>query len=327
MKKFAGTTLIVLLSLFILLSIIPYFISISSVSVNADAAFRESTYLNVDGVTLHFRQWTPPAAAIQGKVLLVHGLGGSTFSWRNNTDYLAENGYLVIAVDLPGFGYSDRNPAVDHSQKERSSLLWALLDHIDQELDQNTGDRGWILVGHSMGGGTVSAMTMDKPARTRGLVLVDGAVFDRDANTAGTLVLYPPLQQWIKIFFDRRITDEDRFADYLASAYGREPSESEVDGYLAPLKIDGTADSIIELVKTAKNEPIGNLKNSGVPIVAIWGEDDTWIPLAQAKAIIDMLPETELVIIKGAAHCPMETHDQVFNDQLLQFIRSLPAEN
>ena len=47
-----------------------------------DLIFENSQFLTVDEVQLHYRLWLPTEGKNRGNVLLVHGLGGSTYSWR-----------------------------------------------------------------------------------------------------------------------------------------------------------------------------------------------------------------------------------------------------
>jgi len=167
-----------ILSAFVILSILPYLIGVSKpedLSVMG-LPFNESRFENIDGVSIQYRQWLPDQQPIKGKILLIHGLGGSTFSWRNNIPALRDAGYMVVTADLPGFGYSDRSGGIDHSQKNRSKILWVLLDQIDSTLSPETASMDLVLAGHSMGGGTAVAMTLEHPDQTKALVLVDGAV-------------------------------------------------------------------------------------------------------------------------------------------------------
>ena len=90
-----------------------------------DKPFANSQYVEVDGIVLHCRTWNPQAEQYLGKVLLIHGLGASTYSWEQTADALSQAGYWVIAADLPGFGYSSRQSGLDHSQKRRSSIAVA----------------------------------------------------------------------------------------------------------------------------------------------------------------------------------------------------------
>jgi hypothetical protein len=56
------------------------------------------------------------------------------------------------------------------------------------------------------------------------------------------------------------------------------------------------------------------------PAIAIWGEKDTWVPLSQMQPIADQIPSIKIIVIEGAGHCPMATHADQFNNQLLHFL-------
>lgn len=71
----------------------------------------------------------------------------------------------MASVDLPGFGYSDRNPTYDHSQAHRNEDVWSLPETIDNTLESDLTNRPWNLAGHSMGGGTVAAIAIQNDSR------------------------------------------------------------------------------------------------------------------------------------------------------------------
>jgi pimeloyl-ACP methyl ester carboxylesterase len=302
-------------------SIAPYCIPVTTAKNIASAPFSESAFLETQGVSLHYRVWQPAEGACQGKVLLVHGLGGSTFCWRENIDALVTAGYLVLAVDLPGFGYSDRSRGQDHSQANRSLLLWSLLDSTDSAMQGDMKSGKWNLVGHSMGGGTVAQMALSNPERTQCVVFVDGAVLT-DGRSLGVLLEYPPVQRWIEVLARNVFFSRDQFAKFLSSAYGRTPSEAEIDGYLDPLLLDGTEGTLIDLTRSATTMEADALKPLSVPVYGIWGEEDSWVPLEEANRLQATLPSMQLMIVPGAGHCPMETHSASFNQFLLQALAS-----
>lgn len=66
----------------------------------SDLIFENSYFMQIDGVQLHYRTWQPPESNHCGNILFIHGLSGSTFSWRYVVDSLIEKGYSVVAVDL-----------------------------------------------------------------------------------------------------------------------------------------------------------------------------------------------------------------------------------
>jgi 2-hydroxy-6-oxonona-2,4-dienedioate hydrolase len=86
--------------------------------------YNNSSFLTVDSVRFHYRVWNGDVKQPAGKVFLVHGFCGSTYAWRNNIDTLVSLNYKVVAVDLPGFGYSERNVMINQSQSNRARLLW-----------------------------------------------------------------------------------------------------------------------------------------------------------------------------------------------------------
>lgn len=324
MKKWLKRILTTLAIVFAVLSVVPYLFSLDDASNQPLVTpFEESEFIEIADQSIHYRVFDPENTP-KGKLLFVHGLGGSTFSWRENMSFFQEAGYLVVAADLPGFGYSSKEVGTDHSQLNRSQLLWSLLNQVDKTLDASTAKLDWNLAGHSMGGGTVTAMTVERPEDTENLILVDGAVFENQPSFVASFLAYPPLARGVRVVFDRILLNEERIDDFLTSAYGRQAKADEIAGYLAPLQIPGTPNVAVDLVKTAKNIPVVDLKNNQVPILALWGEEDTWVPLAEAAEIQRLIPQTEIITIPGAYHCPMETHAETFNEELLSFLEKSP---
>jgi pimeloyl-ACP methyl ester carboxylesterase len=311
-----------LLGLIVLLHAVPYVFSVSSPDeYEPETPFTESQYETIEGVLIHYRLWAPDPLQPRGKVLLVHGLAGSTFSWRHNVEALRQAGFLVVAADLPGFGYSDRQLGMDHSQQTRSIQLWQLLDTVDRDLQEPLQSEGWFLVGHSMGGGTAAAMALERQQQSSGLVLVAGALSENNNRSAGEFFLaYPPLQRWIQVVMEEIAFQPERIRGFLASAYGRTPTDDELTGYLLPLLQPGTPLTLIDLISTAENEPLSSMKSLQIPVMGLWGESDSWVPREEGEKLLDVIPNMKLTIIPEAAHCPMETHPDLFNEELIAFL-------
>ena len=104
--------------------------------------------------------------------------------------------------------------------------------------------------------------------------------------------------------------NEQRIGALLESAYGQKPNEQQVAGYLAPLRVPGTAQSLGRMVATAREEDLAGFPDLPLPILAIWGEQDSWVPLSALKALQALRPDMTAQVVKGAGHCPMETHPQ-----------------
>ncbi|MDX2283195.1 MAG: alpha/beta hydrolase [Bacteroidia bacterium] len=286
------------------------------------APFANSQFIGVQGLRLHLRIWVPQDS-IRGQVLLIHGFSGSTFTWRYTAEALAAAGQLVVAADLPPFGYSDRAPRLNHSHSARADLLWALLDSLNPEAGS------WVLAGHSMGAGVAGAMAVRRPAQTRAVVFADGTLPDGERRAAWHIRLLAgnglsrgaaDLAGKVWFFHPRQIRK------LLRSAYSAEPGEDAVQGYLQPLKLPHTAAGIFDM--TAHSRPVFEFSPALVqaPALILWGEADGWIPLETGRAFHAKRPEWPMHVLPGAGHCPMETHPEAFSRHLLDFLASLPGQ-
>jgi len=313
--------LVVLLILFSLSScLLPYAFTLStSDGVRPEGPYEDSSFEEIDGVWIHYRLVLPQTTDIKGKLLLVHGLGGSTYTFNSAIVALVDAGFAVVAVDLPGFGYSGRPEKFDHSQEHRAQILWTLLDSIDSVTAIPMMQKhGWHLVGHSMGGGTVVAMAVARPAETASLVLVAGAL-ELSRGVSSLVLAFPPFTRWARLYLERSLLTEQKAGELLSEAYGREADGHELSVYLEPLQLPGTARSLTSMVRTTRSIPLDNLKSLHMPVAAIWGDSDTVVPIEKSRAIGVRIPQLRLYIIEEAAHIPMETHVEEFNAALLEF--------
>jgi len=281
--------------------------------------FSNSHFITVDSVNFHYRIWNDTLEKHRGKVVLIHGFMGSTFSWRENFDTLAKSNYKVIAVDLPGFGYSDRSLKVNQSQSNRARLLWDLLTELDQ------GDTvKWNLIGHSMGGGTAEAMALLRSERTKSLTIVDGMVFHKNENVQGAFVTASKNRQYNKIvsaLVEKNVLTYNRVESLFKKNYGYIPDSTIVMGYLTPLLIEGSAESILSVFSNSRE--IINLdirKLEKIQVLVIWGEKDRTIYPKRGKRFVKNVPSAELKIIPGSRHDPMETNPKEFNGYMIMFL-------
>ncbi|MCP2342719.1 alpha/beta fold hydrolase [Actinomadura rupiterrae] len=119
-------------------------------------------FVSADGIRTRYRTWGSSGPPI----VLVHGAAESSDTWGRFADLLAA-GHRVYALDLTGWGYSERRGPYD-ADREAAQLL-GLLDAL--HLDRAT------LVGHSTGAAVVAAAALHAPARVSGLVFLDGTVW------------------------------------------------------------------------------------------------------------------------------------------------------
>lgn len=302
---------VILLGLFIILNIIPYLLPLRSLpGAPFEPLYKNSELTTTENIKLHYRQW---GADNSERALLIHGFAGSTFSWRYTAPALATEGYRVVAVDLPGFGLSQRSLSFTPAADKRAELLWDLLESLEPASD-------WHLVGHSMGGGVVTAMALQKPEQIKSISMAAGAVPGSDRGRSSWVFYYPPLQRTVRHLATRVFLTEENLQNTLASAYGRIPEESEFEGYYRPLLIEDTDAALVEMLKTSEKNLLNEIGSLEVPVLLIWGEEDAWVHLEEGYKLDSLLPDSEMVIMPDEGHCPMETSPVEFNNILVQFL-------
>ncbi len=290
--------------------------------------YPNSHFIEIDNLNIHYQHSPNSGTPLMGRVVLLHGFACSTYSWRKNIPALVEAGYEVVAIDIPPFGYSERPKERNLSFSAQAEIVWQVLDQIPV-----AGENNWHLVGHSMSAATVGAMAVLRPEQTTSVIYVDGIVFNSGKGPFHSIqwlmrpkaLVWPVswLGQWIVI-------SRKRVKTVLSRAYGRPASREEVAGYLKPLKRKGTARSVIDLFAYAR--PVFPYSTDSIrsPGLIIWGERDL-IPMREARELQNQLIGVELVSLPEAAHCPMETHTDIFNDVLLRFFEevqsNMPSES
>ena len=140
-------------------------------------------------------------------VVMVHGFTGSKENWYPVAERLVGH-YRVIALDLPGWGESQRLPGQDYGFDAQNRRLQAFLQAIQQP------NSPIILLGHSMGGGIVALTAADRPELVARVGLIDAAGVRFHDNAFGEVVLAgknpfavsdaASLQRYLDtVFFDR----------------------------------------------------------------------------------------------------------------------------
>lgn len=285
-------------------------------------AFPESVCLDVSGLALHVRLFAPPVTP-RGKVLFIHGLGGSTFSWRYAPEYLLPEGFFLVMVDLPGFGYSTRRGIA--SMEVQAKLLWNLLDALKAQgyVPAPLQNTPWFLIGHSMGGGIAFRMAVERPEDVAGTVLVAPAFGRRGWRFLRPLVSFPPFQSFLRTALRRAFLSPSRVRRFVTAAYGRKPEEEEFLGYLAPLQRKGTSRALLEFLTRAAPLKLSAFRGKPhPPFFVLLGEKDPWVK-GEAKRFLSVFPDAEFFSVPGAAHCPMETHPEACYREILTFLRAI----
>ena len=236
-------------------------------------------------------------------VVLIHGLAGSSLTYRAVMGPLAEH-YDVIAPDLMGHGESAK-PMGDYSLGAMASGLRDLLAIL--------GVESATIVGQSFGGGVAMQLAYQHPELCDRLVLVGSGGLGREVSWMLRALSLPGAEQLMPFVFPRPlaglgnavvgfledrgvesplITEMWRSYSSLAGAENRKAFVRTMRGVIEP---GGQTVSALDRLYLA-----GNL-----PTLIVWGDQDGIIPLEHAYNAHEAIPGSRLMILEGVGHFPM----------------------
>ncbi len=292
------------------------FLVINAQALAAQKPYENSAFADVDGISIHYRYWGGEEKEFVGSVLLIHGFGASTFSWQGVADSLNSLGYEVVAIDLPPFGFSDRSHRLNQSITARAVKLKIFLE---QELPE----RRWHIAGHSMGGAVAQAYAILYPEDLKSATFVSAALFPelhKYEQPVRLLLRLSPVRFILGELAQEWFMSPRRVAGLLESAYGMEPTEKQIQAYLAPLQLYGTSREILSAASYSRELFDLDASDMKVPAIAIWGDADTWVAYRSRKNTLAMMPHVKLVLLENVGHNPMETHLNEFLDVWTPFL-------
>src|SRR5439155_25658072 len=112
--------------------------------------------------------------AAKQPIILIHGFTASVYVWKTVAPMLADAGFRVIAVDLIGFGYSEKPSWFDYSIQSQARMISRFMNRL--------GIGRATIVGNSYGGAVALMLTLDYPESVEKLVLVDAVCNDSPKN-------------------------------------------------------------------------------------------------------------------------------------------------
>ncbi|MBI3518758.1 MAG: alpha/beta hydrolase [Bacteroidetes bacterium] len=266
-KRFFKWLFLIVISAFCVLSILPYVFS-NHLKDAQVKPFENSSFFEFNHTKFHYRLFVPKH--IRHKVLLIHGFSGSTFSFRNTIDSLLNHDILVIAMDMPAFGYSDKRPDADYSDTTKIKAIHFLL----HKVDELTNHKKWHLTGHSMGGIVIGQFASSYPQQTQSLIFIDGLPFSQSHSITQKLAVYPPLLKWADILLERQFLNQSSFQELLSSAYSQPADSISVDGYLQPFQTKYSGSAIFQMFAGSGYVQTNDSILNGIPKLIIWGKQD-----------------------------------------------------
>lgn len=267
-------------------------------------------------------------------VVLIHGFGASAGHWRKNIPALAAAGHQVHALDLLGFGDSDK-PEIPYSLE-----VWELLL---KDYWQAFIGKPAIFIGNSIGGLLTLMVLAHHPdiAAAGGVLNCAGGLNHRPEELPLPLRLvmggFTQLvsSQWLGPLLFRQVRQRSRIRSSLRQVYGNQDAITDdlVEMIYRPA-CDPGAQKVFASILTAPAGPHPEelLPNIHQPLLVIWGEEDPWTPIKGADPYRRLSqddqaqPAVTLHTLPKTGHCPHDERPDQVNPLILDWLQQLQRQ-
>lgn len=251
-------------------------------------------------------------------LLVVHGIAGSSATWRSVLPALAER-YTVVAPDLLGHGRSDK-PAQDYSLGAHANLLRDVLVTLDVERA--------TVIGHSLGGGVAMQLAYQHPERCERLVLVSSGGLGPEVSWLLRALTLPGAEYLMPVLVPPIVRDAGNAIGRRLRRFGYDAPRVEQEwAAFSSLAEAGNRLSFVRTLRAVVG-PGGQTVSAldklylaqHLPTLIVWGERDRMIPVRHAHAAHEALPGSRLVLFEGAGHFPHAEEPHRFVEVLTDFV-------
>ena len=275
-----------------------------------------SRFVETPRLRWHVQVMGPPAGQAP-VVLLIHGTGAATHSWRDLAPRLAER-FTLVAPDLPGHGFTTGRPAAGMTMPAMARAVAALLVALELEPA--------MIVGHSAGAAIGIRMALDHLAGPCALVGLDAALLPFPGLGAK---LFPTLARMLFVnpvaphLFARIARTPGETARFLARSTGSRIDPGGIDFYqrlfATPTHCAGAIAMMADWDLAALKRDLPRL---AAPLLLIHGGADSAIPPINAREAAALVPHASVEVVPGLGHLAHEERP----DEIARLITAFAGE-
>lgn len=264
---------------------------------------KTATFVEVEGARVRIRDEGegPP-------VVLVHGFASSLETWDAVIPVLVKK-HRVIALDLKGFGWTDR-PDGDYSP-------WAEARIVRAVMDRRGVDRAAI-VAHSWGSSVALALALGDPRRVTRIALYDAWVYEDQVPTFFRLARRTGMGEILfGLYYKERPDDRLVQAFYDPTLL----SEKLAEDVLKSLERPGTVAAALAAVRGQQFAEVEKrYRTIKKPVLLLWGREDVVTTLDFGERLSRELPSAKLVVYPRCGHFPMLEAAAASTTELAKFL-------
>jgi pimeloyl-ACP methyl ester carboxylesterase len=250
-------------------------------------------------------------------IILIHGFSSNIYTWRFNIDELAKE-FTVYAMDLPGFGYSEKPDRGDFDYS-----ISGYADFIESFMDA-MGIRKAVLVGNSMGGGVALRTYLRHPDRVNKIVLVDSVGYPSVGGRflVFWLMRYPVIGEALMSLNYRPVIESSmKDGVYYDNSF---VTDDVIDSYFDVYKTENAKKTPLWVMRSLSGKPPfeeGEIATVKVPTLIIWGAEDNLLSPEGADLFARDIADSKAIVLPEAGHMPHEEKADVVNDLISGFVK------
>jgi pimeloyl-ACP methyl ester carboxylesterase len=258
----------------------------------------DDRFIDVDGIQIRYRSWGQ-SKPDQPTLVFIHGFANSLQSFKRIAPELAAD-YQVIALDMPGFGLSEKPVDHDYSNASQARVIARFIAELNLPKV--------VIGGHSMGGAHALHVAEMTP-NVVGMILFNPGIITTSVPAVTEYFFFPLPRLSAKIFGGREFRGNFLASSYLDPDFVTDAVMEEL--MLAP-RSEGYIEGTTALMGyyTAGNE-VNMLADVQVPTLIIWGLEDKRKPQGEAEQLNEMIAGSRLVTVEDAAHYVHEEQPQI----------------
>jgi magnesium chelatase accessory protein len=233
-------------------------------------------------------------------LLLIHGTGASTHSWRDLAPRLARH-FTVIAPDLPGHAFTSRPPARGLSLTNMTRSMCALIATLDVKPD--------IIVGHSAGAAIALRMALDGCVSPAAIVSLNGALFPFSGMARH---IFPPVARLMLLnpltprVFASRAANSQRVMRMIENT-GSRIDDTGLSLYRRLFRHHGHVLGALGMMANWDLEPLQrSFQTINTPVILVAADNDRAVPASNSLRARDELPNAKVVYLRGLGHLAHE---------------------
>lgn len=256
--------------------------------------FAEEKIVDIEGVKISYLE----KGRGKKNIIFIHGFSGSSNNWTEIFPYL-EDEFKIYALDLPGFGSSDKPLDIKFNVSIYADYILKFMDKLKIEKA--------IFCGNSLGGAISIKIYLKDSKKVEKLILVDSAGYVIGLSNFLYLAEGIPTEAFLKVL-KKFLNDDFYIRSVMKMVFFKQDIIDKIfDKYAEPLRKEGVAEFIVNLSRAMDDLNIkDDLPQVEVPTLIIWGEYDKVLPVENAYHFHKLIKNSKLKILKDSGHVPME---------------------